>query len=102
MPKKNYSQTHLDFCILKTSEDDACYKIFRYIDHVTSGLISGFINDIIDPFGFKGLLIAQPTIYVSTGPEKQPDITSPEGSISTWECPERPPPHDWIEAFRII
>ncbi len=30
-------------------------KHFDIPDHVTSGLISGFINVISDPFGFKGV-----------------------------------------------
>ena len=30
-------------------------KHFDIPDHVTSGLISGFINDIGDPFGFEGV-----------------------------------------------
>ena len=30
-------------------------KHFDIPDYVTSGLVSGFINDISDPFGFQGM-----------------------------------------------
>ena len=30
-------------------------KHFNISDYVTSGIIPGFINDIRDPFGFKGV-----------------------------------------------
>ena len=31
LPKKNYSQKHLGFCIPKMNGDGDCYKTFRYI-----------------------------------------------------------------------
>ena len=31
LPKENYSQKHLDFCIPKTNGDGDYYKTFRYI-----------------------------------------------------------------------
>ena len=30
-------------------------KHFNILDHITSGVVSGSINDIRDPFGFKGV-----------------------------------------------
>ncbi len=30
-------------------------KHFDIPDYITSGLVSGFVNDICDPFGFKGV-----------------------------------------------
>jgi len=51
LPKKNYSQKHLGFCIPKMNGDGDCYKHFDIPDHVTFGLIPGSVNDISNPFG---------------------------------------------------